>query len=336
MHTGTVYTVPMIRAVLLLLLFVSAALPAAAQGLPGAEPLSVTLVPQYPRPYQNITVAPRSTLVDLSSSKVEILVNGTVIYTGSGTQPATARAGALGERTTILVRVTDPGGRVYSVQKVVRPAEVSLILEPVSTVHPFYAGGGLVASEGRVRLVAVPDLHTDAGTRLPASSLVYTWRVADRILTDSSGIGRSTLVANAPVRHRNADITVTVTSPDSSLVGEAKTTIAAVDPFVRLYRNDPLLGPDFDTALTGRFTMPDTEATFRAVAYFFAAPPTLSWVVNGSAGGGDKDVTVRATGNGSGTAQLQLSASDKAHYQFADTRLSVGFGQGGGLGIFGL
>jgi len=326
----------MIRATLLLFLFASTALPAAAQGLPGAEPLSVTLVPQYPRPYQNITVAPRSTLVDLSASKVEILVNGAVIYTGSGTQPATARAGALGERTTILVRVTDPAGRVYSVQNVVRPAEVSLILEPVSTTHPFYKGGGLVASEGRVRLIAVPDLRTDAGTRLPASGLVYTWRVADRILTDSSGIGRSTLVANAPVRHRNADITVTVTNPDSSLVGEAKTTISAIDPLVRLYRNDPLLGPDFDTALTGRFTMPDTEATFRAVAYFFAAPPTLSWGVNGASSGGDKDITVRSTGSGGGTAQLQIAASDKEHYQFADERLSVAFGEEGGLGIFGL
>ncbi len=314
-----------------------AALPVSAQGLPGSEPLSVTLTPSYPRPHGTIEISPRSTLLDLSSSKVEVLVNGSVIYTGSGTQSVLTRAGGLGTKTTISVRVTEPSGRVYSVENVVRPAEVSLILEPVSSTHPFYQGGGLVASEGRVRLVAIADLRTDANTRLPASSLVYTWRLGNRLLTDESGIGRSTLVAQAPVRYRNADITVTVTSPDSSLVGEASTLVSAVDPLTRIYRSDPLLGPNFDVALPSRYTMSETEATFRAVSYFFAIPPTLAWTVNGSAGGSDKEITVRATGNGAGTAQLVLEAREPTHYQSTDARISVGFGgASGGLGIFGL
>ena len=73
------------------------------------------------------------------------------------------------------------------------------------------------------KTVALADFQSAPGTRLPASSLVYTWRLGNRVLTDSSGIGKSTLLATAPVRYRNADITVTVTSPDNSLVGEAAT-----------------------------------------------------------------------------------------------------------------
>jgi len=320
----------------MLVLAMSVALPAHAQDIGGADPLSLSINPQYPRPYQTVSIAPRSTLVDLSASTVRISVNGTPVYEGSGTQAASVRMGGLGERTTVTVTVTDPSGTVYTEEVVLRPAEVSLVLEPSSTSHPFYQGGGLVASEGRVRLIAMPDLRTAPGTRLPTSSLVYTWRLGDRILTDFSGIGKSTLIADAPIRYRNAEITVTVTSPDSSLVGEARTLVSAVDPAVRVYRNDPLLGPDFDTALSGRFAMNDTEATFRAVGYFFAVPPAFSWRVNDSNGGTDKDVTVRATGNGRGSAALSITATDPNTRFSAENRFSVDFGEEGGFGFFGL
>lgn len=328
----------MIRGVLLTLFLVASfALTAHAQGLPGDDPIALVVTPQYPRPYQSVSISPRSTLLDLSASTVRIAVNGTNVYEGSGTQGAVIRAGGLGERTTITVSVTDPSGRTYTKEQILRPAEVSLVLEPTSTAHPFYQGGGLVASEGRIRLVALADLRQENGTRLPASSLVYTWKLGDRILTDSSGIGRSTLIATAPVRYRNADITLTVTSPDNSLVGQARTVVSAVDPVTRIYRNDPLLGPNFDVALSGSFTMPDTEATFRAVGYFFAVPPVFAWTVNGNTNGTDKDITVRATGNGQGRARLGVTATETATRRNAESQVTVDFGSArSGFGFFGL
>lgn len=307
-----------------------------AQDFASTEPVSLVISPQYPRPNQIVTVSPRSTLIDLNASTVRVSVNGANVYEGSGTQPVSFPAGGLGERTNITVTVTDPAGKVYTKQHTIRPAEVSLVLESPSTAHPFYQGGGLVASEGRVRLVALADLRSAAGTRLSPANLVYTWKLGNRVLTDSSGIGKSTLVATAPVRYRTADISVTVTSPDSSLVGEARTVVSAVDPVARVYQNDPLLGPNFDTALSGRFTMPDTEATFRAVGYFFSVPPTFSWRVNSTSGGSDKDITVRATGNGQGTANLQLTADAPSSPRNALSSFSVVFGDRAGFGFFGL
>jgi hypothetical protein len=295
----------------------------------------LVISPEYPRPGQEIRIAPRSNLVDLSASTVRISVNGTQIYEGSGTRAATTRVGGLGERTTVTVTVRDPAGQIYTKQQVLRPAEVSLVLEPASTMHPFYRGGGLVASEGEVRLVAIPDLRTSPGARLPASSLVYTWRLGERILTDASGVGRSTLTAQAPIRYRNADISVTVTSPDNSLVGQANTRVSAVDPVVRIYRNDPLLGPNFDAALAERFVLPDTEATFRAVGFFFAVPPSYAWTVGGRANGSDKDLTVRSVG-GQGSARLGVSASESSSMRTADAALTVDFGADTGFGFFGL
>lgn len=325
------------KVILLLLAVLILPVPAGAQGLPGNDPLTVLITPSYPRPYGEITINPRSTLLDLSASSVVISVDGNKVYTGSGTAGVVTRVGALGEKTTIVVTVTDPSGRVYTKQQVMRPAEVSLIMEPVSTAHPFYSGGSLVASEGRVRLVAVPDLRSNPSTRLSPAQLVYTWHVGSRLLTDESGIGKSILVAQAPVRYRNALVTVTVTSPDSSLVGEASTLISAVDPIARMYRSDPLLGPNFDVALPGTFSMSDTESTFRAVGYFFAVPPVLAWSVNGGTSGTDRDITVRAAGNGKGTAQLGISMRAADYYQSAESRAAISFGEGSpGFGFFGL
>ncbi len=149
----------MIRASLLMLLLLAGSIApvAHAQGLPSDDPLTLSITPSYPRPYQTVTIAPQSNLVDLSASTVKMSVNGAQVYQGSGTQPTSVRAGGLGERTTIVVTVTDPYGKTYTKTQVIRPAEVSLVMEPASTAPALYKGGSLVASEGRVRLVALAE-----------------------------------------------------------------------------------------------------------------------------------------------------------------------------------
>ncbi|MDB5264977.1 MAG: seg [Parcubacteria group bacterium] len=320
---------------LVLALLIFGALPIHAQEI-GADPLTVSISPQYPKPFDTITVTPGSTLLDLPSSSVTISANGSVVQKGSGTQAAAVRVGAAGTRTTILVTVITPDGQSHAKQVTIRPADVSLILEPSSTVPPFYKGASLVASEGRVRIVAIPDIRNDANVRLSPSSLVYMWRLGDQILQSSSGIGKSVLSATAPVRYRDTVVTVTVSTVDSSIVAEQSVVVAPADPVVRIYRNDPLLGPLFGAALSGTYSMADTETTFRAVPYFFGAPPNIAWTVGGSMSGEDKDLTVRATGNGAGTSAVSVSAKHPDFHQTAQGGFSVKFGASKGLGIFGL
>lgn len=301
----------------------------------GADPLTVTISPQYPRPYQTVVVTPASTLIDLAAANVTVRANGTVAGQGSGAIRTNVQMGGPGTRTTIVVTAIDASGKTYTKQLVVSPADVSLIVEPATTVHPFYKGGSLVTSEGQVRLVAIPDLRTSAGTRIPAANLVYTWRFGDQILQAQSGIGKSVLTATAPPRYRDATVSLVVSSQDSSVVARAEVSVAPTTPLIRIYQNDPLLGPLFERALIGSFTMAEEEQTFRAVPYFFSGAPALSWTVGGRASGGDKDITLRTTG-GQGTSRLNVSANQPTTRQTAETPLSVEFGNTGGIGIFGL
>ena len=313
------------------------ALPAFAQVAgAGADPLTVSIDPEFPQPYQAVTITPQSTLIDLSSSQVTVSVNGSVVQKGSGSAPVQIQAGAAGARTTVTVKAVTSDGQTYSKDLIIRPADVSLIVEPVSTTHPFYRGGALVASEGLVRLIAIPDIRTSAGAPVAASSLVYTWKNGDQQLQAASGIGKSVLTATAPVQFRDSTITVTVSTADSSVVAQAAAYIAPIDPVARIYQNDPLLGPLFNHALPDTIAMSDAEDTFRAVPYFFSGIPSLVWTVNGTESQAGKDITVRSNGSGSGTAVVGFTAKQASMNQLADTSMTVQFGAKKSLGIFGL
>ena len=307
---------------------------AAHAQLGATDPLTISINPDYPRPYQIVTVTPQSSLIDLAASTVTISANGTVVQKGTGGESASVAVGGPGTVTHITVTAVN-NGQTYSQSLDVRPADVALVVEPTSTTHPFYDGGALIGSEGRLRIVAIPDLRTSSGAPISPANLVYTWKNGDQILEGSSGIGKSILTATAPIRYRDTTITVTVSSQDSSVVGQASVLISPQDPLIRVYENDPLLGPRYDTALPSTVTLTDSEATYRAVPYFFTSTPSLTWQVNGTPSQTGPDITVRPSGNGKGTALLGVSASSGSLGQSANTSLSVTFGQSSS-GIFGL
>ncbi|MDB5237060.1 MAG: hypothetical protein JWL88_162 [Parcubacteria group bacterium] len=315
-------------------LLLAGALPAFAQV--GTDPITISIDSQYPRPYSAVTVTPQSTLIDLNSSQVTVSVNGVVVQKGSGSAPVQIQAGAAGVRSTISVTAVTSDGQTYKKTLTFSPADVALIEEPVSTTHPFYRGAPLVASEGLVRLVALPDLRTASGAPIPASSLVYTWKNGNQVLESDSGIGKSVLTATAPVQFRDTTVTVTVTTKDDSVVAQASALISPVNPIARIYQNDPLLGPLFNTALPATIAMSDPEDTFRGVPYYFTGTPSLSWTVNGTESQAGQDITVRSNGSGQGTAVVGFQAKQADTNQLANILMTIQFGAKKSLGIFGL
>lgn len=309
------------------------ALPAHAQFATN-EPLTVTVTPDTPRPYETVTVTPGSTLVNLAAARITVTVNGTVIENGGGVQGVPVTVAGAGGTTNITVTAV-VGGQTYTKKLALRPADVALVVEPVSTTHPFYLGAALTAPVGRLRIIAIPDLRTAPNTRLAASSLVYTWKWGDKVLAEQSGIGRSTFSAIAPVQYRDAQITCTVTSADGSLIATASTVISPTNAVARMYPVDSLKGPDFDHAVTGTYVMSGDEAAFRGIAYFFGATPSLAWSVNGQSASTEQDVTVRTTGSGEGTASLSFAAKNTDTSQDASSALSVHFGAKKATNIFG-
>ncbi len=315
------------------------ALPAFAQNdltaTGGPDPLTLDLNPQYPSPYQVITITPSSTVFDITSAVVSVTVDGKPFYKGTGSKGIDIQLGGPGTITTISITAL-AGGQTYTKKLVIQPATVALVVEPVSSTHPFYDGGGLVSSEGSVHIVALPDFRTSTGKLIDPSTLTYNWSLGDQALDSASGIGQSVLEATAPQKYRDATLSVTVTNSDNTMVAKTETVISPVDPITLVYRDDPLLGPLYDNALSNSYAMTGTEDTYLGVPYYFSGIPTLDWSVNGADSGTDPNITVRATGSGTGTAQIVFTANNPDSTLTANSTLSVLFGKSGSLGILGL
>ncbi len=281
---------------------------AVAQSFPGGAPFTISVYPEYPRPYEEVTITVESTLFNISTSDVTIWLNGAVVEEGS--RSVVVKMGGPGTKSVIRASVTSIEG-TYSTERVMGPAQVALIVEPDSTAHPFYEGALLVPSEGRVRIVAIADIRTSAGTRVPANQIAYEWKLGSQILLDESGTGKNVLVATAPPRYRDAVVSVTAQTKDQSVVAYASTVISPLDPVARIYPKSPLRGISFANAILDSFAVSGTEASFHVVPYFFANPPSLAWSINANITDTDADLTVRS-GGGAGTATLKVSAEDTA------------------------
>ncbi len=341
--SGFIFTLVIINSVILIFSYALIILPTHAQtnsavgSGSGAATQSLTLdqSPQYPTPYSTVTITPSSSAFDISGATISVKVNGEQYYSGSGGAGIAITLGGPGSKNNIVVTAVS-GGQSYSQSLLIIPENVALVVEPVSSTHPFYDGASLVPSEGHVRVIAIPDLRDSSGNQIDPSSLIYTWSLGDQELTADSGIGASVLDAIAPQMYRDADVSVTVTSQDGSLMAEGNTTITPISPITRIYKEDPLLGPIYDNALGSSYTMPDSEDTFLGVPYYFSSTPALNWTMNGTDSGSTNSLTVRDTGTGVGTAQLNFSANNSSSNETANSTLSVQFGNSNSTGLFGL
>lgn len=307
-----------------------------AQNFTSVDQLALTANPQYPRPYDTVTITPSSTVTNLSSETIAWTVNGKAAGTTNGAAPFTAQLGGPGAATTIHASANGAGGS-FSQSITFKPADVELIAEPDTTAHPLYAGSPLVGSKSTVRLVAIADLRTNAG-RIDPAKLIYNWKLDDQQLTAQSGVGASVLTVQAPEMYRDATIYVTVSSADGSVIGQDLYTLSPVQPSVRLYVNDPLQGPLYDNALGNSYAMTDAEESFVAVPYDFSSTPAIAWTIGGQPSSQGPFVTVRTNGNGSGNATIAAQANGSALERAgAESEVSFKGTQSGGIfSLFGL
>jgi hypothetical protein len=292
--------------------------------------------PSLPAPYGTTVVSFTSTSMDLSNANLVLLQNGKKIYDGA-VQPITITLGAPGTTAALKATITS-AGVVDTETLAIRPEDVSLVLEPLSTAPPLYPGKPLPAIDGSVRAVAVADFVTTTGKHIDPAALSYEWTVDGTRYTDGSGIGKSAALIQAPLQYRSIDISVQVSSPDGLYAGGAATTIAVTPPTLRLYENDPLLGIRFDHALGGNYTISGAESSVYAAPFSFplvTGPLSINWFLNNQSVQTGNAITLRPSGEGTGSAALSVTATNGANAT-AVSSLSLLFGTPASGSFFGL
>ncbi|MEK7125947.1 MAG: hypothetical protein AAB517_02655 [Patescibacteria group bacterium] len=300
------------------------------------DAFSVSVNPQYPAPYSQATISLLSGSIDLANSTVSVSVAGKEIYKGSS-RPFSVHLGRAGSITSVNVSVSSRGS-TYTQNIPIQPQDVVLVAEPISSSPPLYPGKSLVPLEGSVRVVAMANLKGATGEAPRPSTYSYSWTVDGMQIANSSGIGKSTIIVASPLQYRVRDVSVAVMSSDGSLVGGAELSLTAMEPSVRIYESDPLLGIRYDRALSGSYSITGTEATLYVAPFSMpttGGAPFIQWFLNGDSAQTGNSITLRPTGSGKGNASLSLVASTKRSGT-ATMNISLIFGSTPSVNFFGL
>lgn len=324
-----------LTATILVLLFVSAGV-VSAQSLGSADPFTLSISPRYPVPFSQATLSFLSSTLNLSNATLTVSAGGKQIYQGS-VQPVTITVGKVGGVVPLSITISS-AGTDYKKSLVIQPQDVSLIAEPLSSSPPLYLGKTLVPVGGSVRVVAIAGLQDAGGKVIDPSTLSYRWTVDNTQIADSSGIGKNVIVVSSPIQYRGRSVSVIVQSQSGDLVGSDTLSIAAVEPTVRIYENDPLLGIRFDHALSDTYTINRSEASLYAAPFSFplaGGSPLIQWLLNGASAQVGNLITLRPSGTGQGDASLSLMVSSGG-FARATATLSLSFGTKQTTNFFGL
>jgi len=304
---------PLLISALALLALVTPS-PSFAQ-LPGGGPLTLTVIPTSPKPGQMVTVRVSSTNIDLTRTFITWHVNGQVSAQGSSVQETTFTAGPSGSSAAVSVSVASDFG-FFSAQTLVRPASINILWESNSYTPPFYRGKALPGHDASITMVALPEVISSFGRRIPTRELVFDWQRNGRPLVVESGQGKNTISLTGPVLGGSDEIVLTVSTLDGTFTARRFLTLPSAAPEIVFYEQSPTLGMRFEEALEDGFVLQNEEIAVAAHPFYFGTPSRSDssleyrWTVNGSRTEtpSDKSVLVlRQTGGGSGAATISLT-----------------------------
>lgn len=327
---------PVIIAFVALTLTLPALAGAQSLGVNTTDPFTLSISPQNPTSYSQVTLSALSASLDLANATMVVSVAGKEIYNGN-VRSVTFAVGGTG--VPVVIRVTiSSNGKKYVKTLTIRPQDVVLVAEPISSAPALYEGQPLIPLEGTVRIVAVANMKDMRGKTLDPITLSYAWVVDGARIANLSGIGKDALIVTSPLQYRNRTVSVTVESQDGSVSGGADLSLTAAEPTVRIYENNPLLGIRFDHALSDAYTIAGAETSLYAAPFSFpttSGAPLLQWFLNGAMAQTGSAITLRPTGVGEGGASLSAVASSGSLTK-ATASLSLSFGAQSKGNLFGL
>ena len=314
--------------------FLIGAVPLFAQIGGGGTELTMSMLPEHPRPGERVLVSVESYNIDLNRSEVRWFVNDVLIKTGLGEKNLSLLAGSGGETKTVRVIALGENGATYSSSVVIRPAEVTLLWQAQSYTPPFYRGKALMPYQGTVLVAAIPSFARGKGV-MPAESLIYTWTEGDTVVGDSSGKGKNLFVFQGSIPLRPKTISVLVESPDRTMTAQASIDVAPVAPRLLFYEEHPRFGL-LPKALIGSFLLEGDETRIDAIPYYFetgtrtGGDMVYAWQMNYSPLESEKKpfLILRRSSDTAGRTNLFLEArstDENKTFQAGEGKLTIEF-----------
>ncbi|MFA5095532.1 MAG: hypothetical protein WC447_02655 [Candidatus Paceibacterota bacterium] len=243
--------------------------------------------PQYPSPNQNTDATLNSYAINLDKANISWSVNGQEASAGIGKKSFSFKVGSAGSSTILSVIINTIDGETISKTLTLTPSGVDILWEaPDSYTPPFYRGKALVPSQGTFKVVAIPNLVNQYG-KVNINNLSYIWTKDGSAQSNSSGWGKNYFIFQNSYLDKGNVVEVKVSDITGSTNASGKITLSTANPKILFYRNDPLLGVQWETALSDGFKINSDGEIFIVEPYFFSpkninsSDLVFDWSLNG-------------------------------------------------------
>ncbi|MDP3725712.1 MAG: hypothetical protein Q8R36_00770 [bacterium] len=298
-----------------------------------APSLSLGLSPAQPGANTEVVATIQSAFNDLSTARISWTLNGKITAEGDGITTFRFTTGVLGTVSRVSTVVLTKAGEKLGGSFEIRPAEVDVMWEALTYKPPFYKGKSVATSGSKIRVSAIPHMIIQ-GEKVSPEKLTYTWQQNRNVLGSLSGVGKQSVIIDAPYPHEETYVAVQISSPDGKSGAQKGITIATQNPQIVLYEKSPSEGVKYENALPADFNLAEEEITIRAEPYFFSTEDlsgknvSFVWSLNSKEikpATRINEITLRKE-SGEGIAQLELVVKNAAKaLQEAVARMSIQF-----------
>ncbi|MCA9354101.1 MAG: hypothetical protein KC877_01125 [Candidatus Kaiserbacteria bacterium] len=249
----------------------------------GAPASGIDLQPTHPRPGEEVT----ATLNDYQSSlntSITWLFDGKVIEEAANKRQTSFIAGENGSQQIIQVVLTDGIGGKRTINSVITPMYLDIILEPQTHVPDFYLGRALPSYGSIVNATALVSEATSQN-----NNYIYTWQFGNQVLEGGPIRGRNQVSFTIP-RDPKTILSVQVSRPDGTVVANRSIFVVQQEPELYFYEVSSLFGVK-TTASINSYALIGPSAVLRAEPYFLDSrvynnPGISEWEVDGRATSG--------------------------------------------------
>ena len=277
------------------------------------DEITVTVSPNNPQPYEDVSINISSYATDLNKAVISWQLDSKTVLSGIGKTDYSFKA--LGPNTTTNFNIIiKPVGAVSTITKSfsVSPSEIELLWESTDGYVPlFYKGKALPSRGGIIKAVAIPNTNT---IKSGNGNISYSWKNNDSAVTDASGYNKNSFIFSNDLFDTKNTITVIASSVSENYTAEKTTTIASVSPKVLFYKKSPTEGVLYNNALNSDTIFGGDEMTMVAVPYFLALKGNednfnYNWNINGDpidTPSKKTEITIRPTSRG-GYADISVA-----------------------------
>ena len=229
--------------------------------------IEVNVTPQNPEPYQDVTVDIQSFATDMNTAYIEWIDAGKIVLSGTGRTSYTTKTGGPDSPTNITVSIVPAGGTGKVSKKItIYSSDIEVFWEAVDGyTPPFYRGKSFSSSEGRVKVVAIPNTTTGKGK---TGNIAYSWRENDTAVPSAGGYKKDSFIFQNDAINSSDSISVSASSTDGLYNASKTISIPIVKPQILFYKKSPNTGTEYSQALFSEASFDDEIATIVAEPYF--------------------------------------------------------------------